>query len=216
MKIIELILGQLRWPLVVCFMGCFGLWLLRKHLGGLIDRFKVRFNKGMLEAATFQGDAKPVERGLDSEALKRLEAVRNVAVLPIMQEQIGLIRADLHKIGVGQEEQVELLVKHLAATQLLLRAEMTYRTIFGSQIALLKFLNTTGGHTRADLLRYYEVIKAQFPELYGTYSFEQYLHYLVSQGLIIAQGPDEYNITIAGQEFLKWMTSASVTENKPY
>ena len=103
-----------------------------------------------------------------------------------------------------------------ATTQLLLRAEMTYRTIFGSQIALLKFLNTTGGHTRADLLRYYEVIKAQFPELYGTYSFEQYLHYLVSQGLIIAQGPDEYNITIAGQEFLKWMTSASVTENKPY
>jgi hypothetical protein len=152
----------------------------------------------------------------DDADTERLRAVKNFDVPPIALMQEDAIRADLGKLGIGQEEQIGLLVKHLAVTQLWLRAEMTYRTIFGSQIALLKVLNTTGSGTKAQVLAFYENAKAQFGNLYAGYSFEQYLNYLVSQGLITAQDPERYIITVAGKEFLKWLTERGIVENKPF
>jgi hypothetical protein len=106
-------------------------------------------------------------------------------------------------------------VNHLAVTQLQLRAETTYRTIFGTQIALLKFLNMRGGGTSTRLSQFYEDAKKAFPELYANYSFEQYLEFLSARGLII-QTPERCVITVAGKEFLKWMADAGVSENKPF
>jgi len=108
-----------------------------------------------------------------------------------------------------------LLIKHLAVTQLLLQAEVTYRTIFGSQIALLKFLNTSGGGTKEQLLLFYETARVRFPQLYETYSFEQYLQYLLTYGLVLVRD-GRYFTTVAGQEFLKWLSGASVSEYKPF
>jgi hypothetical protein len=129
--------------------------------------------------------------------------------------QIGKTR-DLKKLNINQEEQVNILVRHLAVTQLCHRAEFIYRTIFGSQIILLKFLNTSGVGTKAHLSQIYEIAKSQSPEVYANYSFEQYLHYLLTWILITTPDNEQYFITIAGQEFLKWMTAARVSENKPF
>lgn len=153
---------------------------------------------------------------VDDSQAQRLQELRNVYMPPIALEQAELIRKDLNNFKLDQSDQVGILVNQLALTQLRVRAEYTYRTIFGSQIALLKFLNTSGGGTRARLLEFYETAKTQFPNLYETYSFEEYLNYLMSQGLVVAHPPDRYIITVAGREFLKWMTEASVLENKAF
>jgi hypothetical protein len=152
----------------------------------------------------------------DTESAKRLLAVENVNVAPIVLEQEKLIRVDLEKLAVSQPDQVRLLIKHLAMTQLRLRAEFTYRTIFGSQIALLKSLNTSGPRSRADLLQFYEQAKERSPDLYGSYSFEQYLHYLLSSQLVTQEDVDLYTVTGAAREFLKWITDTGLTENKPF
>ena len=201
-----------------------GILAFRKPLTALLGRESVTLGVGKegvtlaasATAATIQAESKPAVRGLGPETEKRLETVRNIDVVPIVQEQESLIRADLENLGVLQPEKVELLVKHLAVTQLLLRAEHTYRIIFGSQIDLLKSLNLSGTATRVALSQFYDKAKAQFPELYAKYSFDQYLQFLLSQGLVMQTDTEHFDLTIAGKEFLKWMTEAGATENKPF
>jgi hypothetical protein len=224
MELLKVLFGS--WPLAMLLLGCFALLILKKPFNDLIGRVRGKLPVGSGEvtldpssAAASQAEVKPAETGLVlAELDKRLQAVRSFDVPPIVTEQENLIQADLERLGVSEREQIEILVKHLAVTQLLLRAEVTYRTIFGSQIFLLRFLNLapgTGG-TREKLAEFYESARAQSPDLYANYSFEQYLHYLLSQGLIVGQDPERYVITVAGKEFLKWMSDASVTENKPF
>lgn len=230
------VLKVVCWPIVAVI----AILAFRKQVAGLLNRVKKLGIPGMnidaesAAASTMQAESKPVGTGLnaesaigtiqaesklaktefDAETENRLRQVRNIDVAPIVQEQQNLIRADLRKLGIAQGEQVELLVKHLAVTQLLLRAEFTYRVIFGSQIALLKFLNTSASGTRAELSKFYEHAKTQFPQVYETYSFEQYLHFLLTQELMMTEDHQRYSITFAGQEFLKWITAARVVENK--
>jgi len=101
-------------------------------------------------------------------------------------------------------------------TQLYYRAEFVYRTIFGSQIGLLKFLNIVGVATKAQLLTIYENAKEQYPEPYANYSFEQYLQYMLTQVLITTQDNEHYFITVAGKEFLKWMADMSLPDQKAF
>jgi hypothetical protein len=111
---------------------------------------------------------------------------------------------------------VNILVRHLAATQLQYYAERVYRLIFGTQITLLKWLNTSGVATRAQLVSFYEWGKQLWPDLYANYSFEAYLNFLVSHALVGTQDQEHYVITDSGKEFLRWMTSAGVPETKPF
>jgi hypothetical protein len=146
----------------------------------------------------------------------RLQKLRSVGNEALALEQADIIRNDLGTLGLNQGETIDLLIRHLAVTQLTVRAEVAYRTIFGSQIALLKFLNIGPGNTTQELERFYTQAKAQFPHLYGRYPYEQYLNYLKMQGLIRLRGPNLYEITIAGREFLKWMAATGRSEAKPF
>jgi hypothetical protein len=181
--------------------------------------------KGLVSIATSTGVIKaeggPVAASFAStpsgDDAKRLEAVKNINVPPIALEQANIIRAELDKLGIiDTQERADLLVKHLAVTQLWLRAEIIYRTIFGSQIQLLKSLNTRPGSTTIELLEFYEQAKTNFPKLYETYSFGQYLQYVRNQGLISEDAPEHYIITVAGREFLKWMTDRGLADTKAF
>lgn len=216
------VLKIVSWPFVGLIVAVIAIVIFRKPITRLLNRLKrvgvpgVKLELEAAVAGSVQAESEPVKTGLDAETENRLRQVRNVDVPSMVQEQQNLIRADLRKLGVAQQEQVELLVKHLAVTQLLLRAEYTYRLIFGSQIALLKFLNASVNGTRPQLSEFYEGAKEQFPQLYETYSFEQYLQFLLAQGLVKTEDHQRYSITVAGQEFLRWMPVARVVENKPF
>ena len=245
MEIVKLILEKLfSWPGVVILLTLTCSLIFRKPLSALIERaIKLQVGKEWLSvdtpaAASRQMESKPPEIGLVSEIKpvetesglanvpavtngdtnKELQQVKNFDVPPIVQHQEELIRASLKKfnLDVNPKETIDLLIKHLAVTQLWLTAERVYRMIFGSQITLLKFLNTSGGSTsKVTLSQYYDVVKTQFPESYNNYSFEQYLQFLLTQGLITTEDNEHYVITMGGKEFLKWIMEAGLPEDKP-
>jgi hypothetical protein len=196
------ILKAIAWPIVTLILGGSLIWILRKKLPAMSERISaLKLSKGGLEAnlvvaaASLQLEAKPPEMGLSDavpsvpnearspeltpELAQRLNEVRNLHVPPIVLEQERLIRSDIERLRIGQAEAADLLIKHLAVTQLSLRAETVFRTIFGSQITLLKTVNMIGTRSRAQLLEFYEETKIKFPVLYASYTFEQYLHYLI-------------------------------------
>jgi hypothetical protein len=245
MDIVQLVIEKLlSWPgvLIPAILAC-GL-MFRKPLSPLLARtINLKVGKEGLTidapvAASRQLESKSPEAGLVSESkhvetdsdLANLPAVTNgetdsalqqiksFDVPPIVQHQEGLIRASLKKfnLDVNAQETVDLLVKHLAVTQLWLNAERIYRMIFGSQIFLLKSLNTSGGLSRVQLSQYYEAVKTQFPEVYNNYPFEPYLQFLLEQGLIATEDSEHYAITMGGKEFLKWIMDVGVPENKAF
>jgi hypothetical protein len=159
----------------------------------------------------------PIMDGQSVEIAKRLNAVKNVDVIPIVREQEQAVWRDLKQLGFDgkPQEALEVLVKQLSVIKLSLAAETTYRVIFGSQIRLLRFLNLYGPQLSGRVHQFYESAREKFPLLYESYSFEKYVEYLVTN-LLISKGQDGniYSITAAGREFLKWMTDMSVTEEK--
>ena len=108
-------------------------------------------------AASIQSEAKPPENDLavrettDAETEQLLEAIKHFDVPPIVRQQEQIIIGELTKLKLdaNRQETIDILVKHLAVTQIYLIAERVYRTIFGSQIALLKYLNMAGFATAA-------------------------------------------------------------------
>jgi hypothetical protein len=120
------------------------------------------------------------------------------------------------KIENGPET-VELLIHHLALTQATARAEFVYRTIFGSQIALLKSMNVHGGRApRIALEAIYDVAKANFPDLYSKYSLKSWIEFLVAQELISTADHEDFAHTTDGKEFLKWLTDNGIREDKSF
>ncbi|MGH9439550.1 MAG: hypothetical protein ACRD22_17130 [Terriglobia bacterium] len=110
------ILQIIRWPVVALIVAVFAILIFRKPITNLLSRVK-RVGVGainldtetVLAAASNQSESKPVETSLtvapspDAETANRLQQVRNFGVLPIVQEQQKLIRADLQKLGVPQQ-----------------------------------------------------------------------------------------------------------------
>lgn len=166
-------------------------------------------------------DAEPLATGLNTpqnnEAENATQAHLENNISPLLRRQMDAIRADLNtRLPNGPTQaSIDILVQHLAWVQLLLLAERIYRSIFGSQIYLLRMINS-GGYTKEQLLHIYDNAKVKFPQLYATYSFDQYLNYLLSYTLIATQDQENYTITDLGKEFLKWMTDTGVTDNKPF
>lgn len=187
MEILKLLLEHLlSWPAITLL----ALLIFIKPLSALLNRVhtlkagKEGFSiDASVVAATIQTETK-VEIGLKpTEADQRSKQIENIAVAPIIQEREELIRADLEKLNLGSNSQdaLNLLIRHLAVNQLLVAAELIYRTIFGSQIALLKHMNTAGRCPSVQIAGLYEEAKTRFPNLYATYTLPQYLNYLVTQ-----------------------------------
>jgi predicted transcriptional regulator len=204
----------LSWP-VATFVTVL---IFRRPLLGLLNRLiALRIGKYLffLDAplSVIQSE-KPIHKGLETrtslvEQFKYDES-------PIVCRREELIRQDLQKLQLdtNQQEAITILVRHLAITQLYLYAEQVYRTIFGSQIALLKQLNIALSITRDQIESFYEMAKAQFPVVYATYSFEQYIHYLQSWNLVSTQDNKQYAITDEGKAFLQWIVLVGAVENK--
>jgi hypothetical protein len=149
------------------------------------------------------------------EATKKKEGATGIDVAPIVIEEQQQIRQYINGLNVPQTEAINILISLLAVTYLKLRAETIYRVIFGSQIKMLKALNLFGAKTKEELAVFYELAKTQYPSI-SSYSFENYLNYLITNGLIAQEQDDKFAITSAGKEFLKYLVDISANEDKPF
>ncbi len=192
---------QLNWPTAVLIIAIAALFVFRQPIAGWLGRIggvKIgSLRVGAIATSPQVGDSP--RTASTEELLRAFDSV-------VMRNCEDKIRQDLADRGLGdQSDTVRVLIRHLAATQIALSLERIDRLIFGSQLMLLQFLNTLQGasHEQAKLI--YGEVASTHSEFYDTYSYEDWLGFLVGAGLISNDG-DEISITQVGREFLSYLT----------
>ena len=121
---------------------------------------------------------------------------------PVLLETEGSVRKELQKRSLSDAESVKVLVRFLAATALAYAYEVLYQQIWGSQLAILQFLNTQpAGAPEARLQPYYTNAAQRFPKAFAMYPFNKYMEFLESRQLISRTGTT-LTITASGRQFL--------------
>ena len=116
------------------------------------------------------------------------------------------IREDLDHMKIDESRQIEILIKSLASAQGTLNYENIHRVIWGSQLSLLRHLNTTSKGSSLEVLKvFYDEGSVRAPDMYANYSFEQYLAYLTACNLI-EKHDNCYLITQLGVDYLGYLT----------
>jgi hypothetical protein len=143
-----------------------------------------------------------------------LDVVSKSVVIASIEEDI---KNDL--MGKGLEttgNTINVLIRHLAGTSLLLSFVQIHSQIFGSQLILLNKLNEMVGQGRsvAFINDYFDHIKLSFPEAFDEWSVDQYLNYMFVNSLI-TQNENKIHITNKGVEYLTWIARNGIQDNKP-
>lgn len=204
------ILGAVETPHLVFLFGLVFVLLFRAPLSDLIRRIRSIDRRGL----TAGPDPNAQREEANPEAVHELlEIVGNTPVITDLEERI---RADLDARQIGYDSNsARVLIRHLAGTQLLLYLEQVHASIFGSQIQLLKRLNEVAGQGQSEkyVQDFIDNIKSMYPDSLGDWSHEDYLQFLLNQGLVFVQ-EDRLHITDFGVEYLTWIVRSGRAENR--
>jgi hypothetical protein len=187
---------------------------------GLIGALPALF-RGKVELEAFGAKAK-FEAAEQQRSAAENPATKKLPALPAAQEPsprpaVNIIEAGLrdalNQIEAGKSELV--LLRQLAETRLVAEHEFTYNRIFGSQIFALKRWNEMGRVTVDDARKLFDSVEKQYPALYSTYSFDNWLGFLVGRALVLQKG-NALEISEFGRDFLIYLTERRLSENKPW
>lgn len=84
--------------------------------------------------------------------------------------------------------------------------DVTWYTIYGSQLECLGELNSKGVVPLAVVRAHYDAVVPKFPALYPKYTFDDWLHYMQDRMLVVRYPTDMVDITHHGKDFLKYLT----------
>ena len=205
------ILQSLEWPHFAFLFALVFVLLFRSQLGGLLTRITSIDKSGIRVQASPEAQREEKKK---EAAQELLVAIGNSIVLQDIETRI---RQDLENRGLatgGDSEKV--LIKHLAATRILLEFEQIHNLIFGSQIFLLKRLNEVAGQGKPEefVVAHFEHAKSVFPDSFRDWNLGQYLAFLFARGLIVRNN-GVYHITNLGVEYLTWMARNGRREDNP-
>jgi len=210
MEDIEAILKNLSWPHVSLIFGVLFILVFRKPLVSLISRITSIDKTGVKTTSTPEAQREDKKKEAVEELLN---AIEHTIVLSDIESRI---KADLEDRELDtSNDTAKILIKHLAATQILLGFEQTHALIFGSQIFLLKSLNQVIGQgiSIEKIEAYFKHVQKLHEEKLGAWSTDQYLDFLFGRSLIIVKD-NVYHLTNLGVEYLTWMARNGKTENK--
>ena len=110
------------------------------------------------------------------------------------------------------EDREKALVRALAASNVAIHFERAANSIWASQLAYLRFLNSSGLNTDiAGAVTFYDQAKYQYPEFYEDYDVDRWLGFL-REFKLVGQENSKIFITIAGREFLKYLIALGKPE----
>jgi hypothetical protein len=201
-------LGKFWWPLAVVIVAA----LYKTELRLLLPRLRragptgVEFDPADAQKA---GSEKPstTEPG-------KLAEFRGITRTPAIERTERQLHAALENMNMPPDEKSALLVRLLAQAQLEAAFERIFNLIFGSQILALRRLNERNHVTIDEAKEYFEVVTAPFSDFYKNYGFEGWLGFLIGNGLVARDG-NLIQITDLGRDFLLYLTSRRLAENKP-
>lgn len=115
------------------------------------------------------------------------------------------------------QNKYERIYKYSKLLILIKSAEKIYHSIYGSQIRILQSLNYSISQNSADVKFYYDNAVKYYPEIFQNYSYENYLTFLSSWGLIIIEDDfKKLTITDAGKDLLRYIVEANLSFDKKY
>lgn len=135
----------------------------------------------------------------------------------VLREVESHIKTELKERELEVEgDTVRVLIKHFAASKILLEFEQVHNLIFGSQIFLLKKMNETVGQGvgKDFIVTHYNHVKDMFKDQLAGWTLDQYLAFLIAR-LLITVKDERYHITNLGVEYLTWMARNGRSENRP-
>jgi hypothetical protein len=201
------LLDVLKWPVLVLVVALVTIFLFRAQLAIFFSRL-TSIGKGGLRAGPSTGQQTQPARSQQAQELMR--AFDSAALV----EQERIIKSDLERRGLEHSgETIEVLVRYLAQSQLVVAFEEIYRLIFGSQIYLLKRVNENRTLNRAAIEAHFSHTQTLFPA-FADWNVDAYMSFLLTRGLLQRSG-DDYLITVLGMEFLGWMVRIGAAEYKP-
>jgi hypothetical protein len=83
--------------------------------------------------------------------------------------------------------------------------DVTWYTIYGSQLAALVELNSRGLIPIADLKKHYDKAVAAYPNAYSNYSFQQWLDFMKARAVIAVYPTQMAELSFGGKDFLKYL-----------
>lgn len=157
------------------------------------------------DAAPVTAIAQPA--GIEKILTEKREAVLNLGKgNAIVDADVVTIKAQLTALNfpLDSTETTDILLRHLAATQLMVRCERTHRLIFGSQILALQMVKSTE-QPENSLMPVFESARAKEPEFYGSYTFGDWIGFLIKEGAVIKTDHGPYAITDYGRSYLDYI-----------
>ena len=110
-------------------------------------------------------------------------------------------------------ERDKVLHRLIAAYAIKYEFEEIYRTIFGSQLSALEFVNSSTAGAELKLLEiFFRQGVAQAPDFYEKYSFDQWLQFLTANQPLVEKNDQQVQITLYGREFLKYLYIAPLRD----
>src|ERR1035437_1138211 len=91
--------------------------------------------------------------------------------------------------------------------------DVTWFTIYGSQLLSMEEMNSRGLVPVADLKKHYDKAVADYPKTYGNYSFDQWLTYMKSRMLIANYPSQMVELSFNGRDFLKYLAHVGTKIN---
>lgn len=205
------IVKEAVWPVVFLLTVLSFMLLFRTQLAALISRITSIDKSGVKTSPAPESQREQQK----TEAVQEL--LLSIGDSIVLRDIEGRIKSFLKDLGLAIEgDTIKVLIKHLAATQILLEFEQVHNLIFGSQIFLMKRLNevTGQGQSKAIVVAHFEHVRQMFrPDLDG-WSFDQYMTFLLAKSLVTVTR-DVYHITNIGVEYLTWMARTGRSENRP-
>ena len=199
------------WPHVAFLFALIFILVFRKQFAALISRVTSIDKTGVKTGP--MPEAQREEK--KSEAVQELLLAIGDSI--VLREVESHIKTELKERGLEvQGDTIKVLIKHFAASKILLEFEQIHNLIFGSQIFLLKKMNETVGQGvgKDFITTHYDHVRDIFKEQLAEWTLDQYLAFLVARLLIAVKG-ERYHITNLGVEYLTWMARNGRSENKP-
>lgn len=199
------------WPLGVVILGIIFMLIFRQQIAAFIGRLR-KVGRAGLETGSDQPQKAPDRESTAEDSEELMRSFDS----PILRQQEVALQTDLNNRGLSGDEATKVLIRHLAATQLGLRFEQLNNVVWGSQISLLRLLNSsTAGETAETVRSFYDHAAAQYPNVYANYPFKSYMTFLMHIRLVIVQ-EGKHMITEFGRDFLTYLVKTGRTEFRLY
>lgn len=201
---------ELAWPGAFLILGVLFLFLFRRQIASFLSRAtKLKGPKFEIRAGEAQDQVTRLAEPSAAEDLMR--AFDSVA----LRGREDRIRHDLRARGLTEgPDVINVLVRHLAAVQMANNYQRIDRVIFGSQLEILLHLNSQSAPVPRDTVRgLYDAAAASAPDFFKSYSFDPYLKFLSSNGLI-ADADGHLAITAEGRDFLVFLAQTGATARR--